>query len=217
MSILGIDEAGRGCVIGPLVVAGVLATEEQMSALGELGVRDSKKLTRTQRESLSSEIARSVAKIVVVEIPPADLEENLTVIELGAIARMISESAAHKVILDLPVGPRAHEKFVQALRDELGERKPEIVAENRADVTYPIVSAASIIAKVSRDRVIARLREHYGDFGWGYPSELKTRSFLKEFYERTGRFPDCARRKWRTLQDLADSVLRSECPTDRQT
>ncbi len=207
MRTLGIDEAGRGCVIGPLVVAGVVASQEQIRALYELGVRDSKRLPRAQREELALKIERLAQRILAIEIGPSDLEENLTEVELRAFVHIIRESGAERVYLDLPVGPSACERFSWALRERVGIRDLELIAENKADAQYPVVSAASIIAKVWRDRAIERLRQEYGDFGWGYPSEPKTRAFLKEFYERTGRWPECVRRKWRTLQRLTEFPL----------
>jgi ribonuclease HII len=201
-TLLGIDEAGRGCVIGPLVVAGVLIAAERLAELSALGVRDSKRLTRTRREQLSAQIEQVATRLFVKEIEPSELEENLTEIELRAMAQIVQESRAHHVILDLPVGPAARESFVRKLRSAVGHDTFGIIAENRADAQYPIVSAASIIAKVYRDRAIERLRQQFGDFGWGYPSEPKTRAFLREFFMRTGQFPDCARRKWRTLARL---------------
>lgn len=208
MRILGIDEAGRGCVIGPLAVASVLASEEQLKDLEALGVRDSKQLTRARREALFPEIERIVARIFILEIPASDLAENLTQIELRAMAQIIRGSKPHRVVLDLPVGPGAQESFSQMLRRAVGDHNFALIAENRADARFPIVSAASIIAKVYRDRAIERLREEYGDFGWGYPSEPKTRQFLQDYYERHGRFPACARAKWRTLQRLAEQSVR---------
>jgi ribonuclease HII len=201
-TIVGIDEAGRGCVIGPLVVAGVAIAAERLRELEALGVRDSKRLTRTRREQLSAQIERVAASLFVKEIGPSELEENLTEIELRVMAQIVQESRAHHVILDLPVGPATRENFIRRLRSAVGHDAFGIIAENRADARYPIVSAASIIAKVHRDRAIERLRQEYGDFGWGYPGEPKTRAFLREFFMRTGQFPDCARRKWRTLARL---------------
>ena len=207
MEVLGIDEAGRGCVIGPLVVAGVVIPHEKCGELGELGVRDSKRLSRSRRALLAPQIERLAQRVIVLEIGPGDLEENLTEVELRAMAQIIRESRAKRVYLDLPVGPTAHKGFLEALCSATAQKPFELIAENKADARYPIVSAASIIAKVVRDRAIEKLRQQYGDFGWGYPSELKTRAFLKEYYERTGRFPDCVRRKWRTLQRLSELSL----------
>lgn len=215
MKILGIDEAGRGCVIGPLVVAGVVMSSGDLEKLNALRVRDSKRVLRAQRARLAREIERLAQHIIVVEIEPDELDENLTAVELRAMGRIIWESGAERVYLDLPVGPLARDRFqasldvyLHQLEAEEGRRlRRSLVAENRADAKYPIVGAASIIAKVHRDRAIERLHQEYGDFGWGYPGEPKTRKFLKEFYERMGRFPPCARHKWRTLRKLAERSL----------
>jgi ribonuclease HII len=207
MNILGIDEAGRGCVIGPLVVAGVLISEGQLKVLRQLGVRDSKTLTRTRRAVLYGQIERVIKESFTVEIPPGALEENLTQVELKAMAQIISGSTADQVYLDLPVWSGAGKGFVRTLRSALGYRELDLIAENRADETYPVVSAASIIAKVTRDRAIERLHKQYGDFGWGYPSEQKTRAFLSEYYTRHRRFPECARAKWQTLRNLKELRL----------
>ncbi len=206
MNILGMDEAGRGSVIGPLVVAGVLANKDQLKELGALGVRDSKQLTRTRRTALLAAI-NQMAKVFLIEIPVPQLDENLTQIELQAMAQIIKDSQADKVYLDLPVGPRAQQHFARRLQNLVGDKNFALVAENKADARYSIVSAASIVAKVQRDRAIEQLHETYGDFGWGYPGEPKTRAFLKDFYERHGRFPDCARAKWQTLKNLLEYQL----------
>lgn len=209
-TVLGLDEAGRGCVIGPLVVAGVVISQENLEKLSTLGVRDSKRLSRSRRALLAPQIERIAQRVIVLEIGPSDLEENLTEVELRAMAQIIRESRAECVYLDLPVGPAARDRFIQALGEMVGQgqwSRRSLVAENKADAQYPVVSAASIIAKVYRDRAIEKLRQEYGDFGWGYPSEPKTRAFLKAFYERTGRFPDCVRRKWRTLRKLTELPL----------
>jgi ribonuclease HII len=201
-TLLGIDEAGRGCVIGPLVVAGVLVGEGQLKALAQLGVRDSKRLSRGVRARLFGEIHAVAHRVFLLEIAPGELAENLTHIELRAFCQIIRESGADRVVLDLPVGPGAQRSFIQALRQQTATRDFELIAENGADGRYPVVSAASIVAKVHRDRTIEKLREQYGDFGWGYPSEPKTRAFLAEYFARTGKFPECARAKWRTLTRL---------------
>lgn len=210
MKILGIDEAGRGCVIGPLVVAGVVISDENWGKLTELGVRDSKRLSRSRRALLATQIERLAQRVIVLEIGPSELDENLTDVELRAMGQIIRESMAEQVYLDLPVGPLARDGFIQALQERVGGGEGDrrsLVAENKADAKYPIVSAASIIAKVYRDRAIEKLRQEYGDFGWGYPAEPKTRAFLREFFARTGHFPDCARRKWHTLQRLSELSL----------
>ena len=199
---LGIDEAGRGPVIGPLVIAGVLLDEAHIEELCELGVRDSKTLTRKKRAELAPEIEARAHRVSVVSIPACELEANLTRIELEGMATLIRDLSPVTVYLDAPVGPRAIPRYVQTLRGLLENVECEIVAENKADARFPVVAAASIIAKVHRDREIERLRSKYGDFGWGYPSERKVQRFLREWYARHGSFPPCVRARWATVRRI---------------
>lgn len=200
MKILGIDEAGRGPVLGPLVIAGVLTDEAGLAALAMLGVRDSKALSRKRRAELAPRIAQ-IARTKAVAIPADRLEENLNEVELQAMADLISDLQPDVVYFDVPVHPGGVKGYCHRLRELVGPG-PELFGENRADRKYSIVAAASIVAKVERDRAVLALHEEYGDFGWGYPSEPKTRNFLESWYRQHGRFPPCARAKWRTLQCL---------------
>ncbi len=209
MKILGIDEAGRGPVLGPLVIAGVLADEAGITALIGLGVRDSKALTRQRRARLAPQIAQ-LAEVRTILIPAERLEEDLNDVELRAMADLIGELRPNSVYFDAPAHPQGVAGYRRKLRELVGLRLhlpgPELFGENQADRKYPIVSAASIIAKVERDRAILELHKEYGDFGWGYPSEPKTLKFLEEWYRRHRCFPPCARAKWRTLRRLEGTL-----------
>jgi ribonuclease HII len=200
--ILGIDEAGRGPVIGPMVVAGALFDSSTLKPLREIGVKDSKELTRDQREDLFIQIETLAHSLHVLIYLPHELEENLTQIELRAMSDVIQRSRPATVILDAPVPPGGIPAFAKRLHELAGITKLKIIAENRADANYEVVSAASIVAKVHRDRAVEELRKVYGDFGWGYPAEPKTREFLREWYETHRTFPDCVRHRWATVQKI---------------
>ena len=201
-TILGIDEAGRGCVIGSLVVAGAKFKEEKLAQLEALGVQDSKQLTRAQREALAPQIEALAEQTHLVILCAQELSENLTQVELRAMAQIINKLEAEKVVLDMPVGPGAQRNFRQSLKKKLSYKPQELIAENKADSKFVIVGAASILAKVRRDALVQELHKQYGDFGWGYPAEPKTIKFLKEWYEQHRYFPDCVRMKWKTVQTL---------------
>jgi ribonuclease HII len=197
---LGIDEAGRGPVIGPLVVAGVLVDEAGLTRLIELGVRDSKALSRRSRTKLAPQIVQ-LAEVRSSVIPANRLEKNLNDVELQAMAELIAELKPDRVYFDVPAHPRGVSHYCQRLRELIGPG-PGLIGENRADQRYPIVSAASIIAKHLRDEAIELLKKRYGDFGWGYPAEPKTREFLERWYREHGALPSCVRMKWRTARRL---------------
>jgi RNase HII (EC 3.1.26.4) len=92
-------------------------------------------------------------------------------------------------------------RFEQRVENKL-DSPPELQAEHRADESYAVASAASILAKVSRDAHVADLAAEYGDVGSGYPGDPTTREFLWGFVGEHGRLPDCARASWQTSQDV---------------
>ncbi|HEY5595889.1 MAG TPA: ribonuclease HII [Candidatus Bipolaricaulota bacterium] len=204
MRILGLDEAGRGPVLGPLVVGATMLEFEQLPQLETIGPADSKLLTRPQRQALFDRITASfTTRTVAVE--PQSLEENLTQVELNCLAALINELAPDHVFLDAPVPPAAIPAFVLQLRSRL-VKACSIVAENKAESRYPAVAAASIVAKVTRDRAMSTLHEQYGDIGWGYPAEPKTLAFLHRCLSQ-GAFPPCVRTRWATVQRLKQRSL----------
>ncbi|MEG9194526.1 MAG: ribonuclease HII [Candidatus Methanoglobus sp.] len=196
----GIDEAGKGCVIGPLVVAGVACESEDY--LRSIGVKDSKKLSQKKREELAEKIRR-VAKIEVIKIPADELDEMM---ECKTINEILKESYSEIIkrlkpeiaLVDSPdVRP---ERLASQLREMTGV---EVVAEHKADEKFPIVSSASIIAKVERDKEVEILRRKYGDFGSGYASDPKTIAYLKQLKE----IPPFVRRKWKTVERLSQKSI----------
>ncbi len=201
--ILGIDEAGRGSVIGPLVVAGVMINEEELSFLEDINVKDSKLLTPEERETLYGKI-KSKCECFVKKIRPEEIDllrdfTSLNKIEALKMCEIIEETRPERVYVDLPENSK--ENFIKFLKSNL-RYDVEIIAEHKADRRYRIVSAASIVAKVTRDREIEKLKQHYGDFGSGYPSDPKTINFLKNYYLREKCFPPIVRTSWETIANL---------------
>lgn len=197
MRILGIDEAGRGPAIGPMIMAGVLYDEKMDEALTKIGVRDSKRLTSKRRESLEMRIKENVERYWIVEIPVSLIDrKNLNTLEIESTASIINEADADRVFLDAPVAGSGIDKYIKKLR-EIARKETAITAENHADDIYPCVSAASILAKVERDRIIKKLQERYGDFGSGYPGDDKTQKFIPEWHK----FPDIVRKRWSPVRE----------------
>jgi ribonuclease HII len=201
--IAGVDDAGRGCVVGPLVIAGVLMKEEDIPKLVQLGVKDSKSLSSRRREALAIEIKRIILKHSVIRLSPADIDRvvetgrklhRLNRLEAQTMAKIIETLKPDIAYVD--ASDVLEERFKHHI-SELMSFKTRIVSEHKADKRYPIVSAASITAKVERDRIIAELKEKYGDFGCGYPSDPKTLSFLEQSLKELGEYPDCIRKSWK--------------------
>ncbi|MFB3890272.1 MAG: ribonuclease HII [Candidatus Bathyarchaeia archaeon] len=203
MLIAGIDEAGRGCVIGPLVIAGVLVKQENLGALAELGVKDSKLLTAKKRETLFPQILQVAEKHAILKLQPLQIDRavesqrrlhKLNRLEAEAMAQIVTALQPEKVYVD--AADILEQRFANHIK-EASAFKTCIVSEHKADKTYPVVSAASIIAKVTRDREIAVIREQHGDFGTGYLSDSKTMQFLKQWLETHGEYPDFVRKSWK--------------------
>lgn len=209
--LLGIDEAGRGCVIGPLVIAGVLVNKEditQLTRLSGLEALDSKRFTRRKREELQEEIESVTNKAIVTTISPEEIDQSsLNLIELEKTAKIIDQLQPDIVYFDVPTHPGGVHNYCKDLEHLISDGSITLVGENEADKKYPIVGAASITAKVKRDEIIHRLREKYGDFGWGYPSEKATQKFLRDWYRKHGEFPNFVRTKWRTVQSIINPQL----------
>lgn len=203
MLVAGVDDAGRGCVIGPLIIAGILIEEEDIPKLVQLGVKDSKLLSSRRRETLAVKIKRIVLKHGVIKLPPKDIDKvvqagrklhKLNRLEAQTMAKIIELLKPDIAYVD--ASDVLEERFKQHIL-ELLPFKAKVVSEHKADRKYPVVSAASIIAKVERDKEIAELKEKYGDFGCGYPTDPKTISFLQQCLKKFGEYPDCVRKSWK--------------------
>lgn len=203
MLVAGVDEAGRGAVIGPLVIAGVLLNEEDLPKLKELGVKDSKLLSPQKREKLAIEIKRTVQKYSLTKLSPKKIDtvvENgrklrrLNWLEAQAMAKVIQALKPDRVYVD--ASDVLEHRFKHQILDCL-PHSVELISEHKADRNYPVVSAASIIAKVERDREISELANTYGDFGSGYPSDTKTMNFLTQCLAQSEEYPCFVRKSWK--------------------
>jgi ribonuclease HII len=203
MLVAGLDEAGRGCVLGPLVVAGLVIKEENLPSLAALGVKDSKLLTAKRRESLTPEILALSERCSILKLPPAEIDRyvksqrklhKLNCLEAETMAKIISDLKPDIAFIDAAdvVAKRFGKQIL-----ELSSFKTQVVSEHKADKTYPIVSAASILAKVERDKTVSALRQEFGDFGTGYLTDPKTSIFLKDWLRTHCEFPECVRKSWK--------------------
>jgi len=204
MLMAGVDEAGRGSVIGPLVIAGVSVEENDLPKLADIGVKDSKLLSPQKRETLATQIRKLALNCHVVFLSPVEIDH---VVETGKrlhrLNRFEAQSMARVIAILKP--DVAYVDASDVIADRFGGHIAEnldftlkIVSEHKADITYPIVSAASIIAKVERDREISRLQQKHGNLGCGYPSDSKTINFLRDWIRKFGFYPDFVRKSWKT-------------------
>jgi ribonuclease HII len=199
--ILGIDEAGRGAILGPLIMAGVLFEDkdEIFDILAQHNVRDSKLLTREKRYELSLLVRRLKLAHATVRVTPAVIdEESLNTLEIEHSSRLINRLCPDVVYLDVPVAGAGIARYCNAVSGKC-ETAPEIVGGNYFDSIHLSVAAASIIAKEAREREVRKLHRIYGNFGSGYPHDPYTRAWLRAWREGGRPWPRLVRKKWRTL------------------
>ena len=189
---LGIDDAGRGPVIGPMILAGCLIDTKISSELRKLGVKDSKQLTHKRRECLAEKIRDRAEAFEIVISKPSEIDNslkkeiNLNLLEAIKAAEIINKinhsrgKQKIRVIIDCPsVGIFKWVDFLKTKIENLSNL--EIVCEHKADKNYISVSAASILAKSARESEMDKLKKKHGkEIGSGYPSDPLTSKFLKK-------------------------------------
>jgi ribonuclease HII len=206
MLISGVDEAGRGSVIGPLAIAGVSLDEKDLPKLVNLGVKDSKLLFPQKRETLAVQIRGLALKWHIVLLSPTEIDRvveskrklhKLNRLEAQTMAKVIAVLKPDIVYVD--ASDILADRFAEHIAENLSF-SPKIISEHKADIKYPIVSAASIIAKVERDKVISQLQKKHGNMGCGYPSDSNTIKFLEDWIRNFGSYPDFVRKSWKTAK-----------------
>ncbi|MFI5413185.1 MAG: ribonuclease HII [Candidatus Lutacidiplasmatales archaeon] len=200
--ILGVDEAGRGSLIGPLVVGGFCVAAERIDELVALGAKDSKALTPQARERVFAGLAsigtRANVVLSAAAVDRAVEKKGLNILEAQAFARLIRKLAPDVAYLDA-CDPNERRFGLRVAR--LAGGSTRVVARHHADRDFPVVGAASVVAKVLRDRALARLRQELGEgLGSGYPSDRKTVEFVRARLLEGGANPSWLRGSWSTMQ-----------------
>jgi ribonuclease HII len=207
--IAGLDEAGRGSVLGPLVVAGIMIKGSKVRKLRSLGVADSKKLTPKNRETLYREILKVVDAYCIRRVNPADIDRYVSVRGLNSLEALTMASIIDKLrpriayVDSCDVNPkRFKESIVSRLRC-----RTRVDSRHHADSEKVVVSAASILAKVRRDREIEKLRRNVGNVGSGYPSDRQTMKFVDNWICMHKRVPEFVRASWKPVRQLVEVHL----------
>ena len=205
--ITGIDEAGRGPAVGPLVVAGVTVNDD--SKLVKNKIKDSKKLSPRRREYLASKIIKMASDYELLVIPAKDIDDmrkvmTLNEIEVNAFSKVIKKLKPEICYVDS--ADVDEERFKNHILNNLS-RKPEIISKHKADDTYPVVGAASILAKIKRDEIIKdisfKLEKKIGiPLGSGYPADPITVRFLRKWIKTFGSFPSEVSHSCKTIKNL---------------
>ncbi len=208
MRIMGLDEAGRGCVIGPLFVGGFVTDDG--APLKAAGAADSKTLSQARRLAAKARLA-PLGTGVTVAISCAQIDAgNVNALEEAAFIDLVRSHRPDFVYLDAPVHPRG----IPALRARLiaATGVSEWIVEPKADVNYPVVGAASIYAKLAREAELERIAAEvaaagHGPLGSGYPSDPETRRYILRLLAMPPPLPSHVRARWGTLQRLGQQSL----------
>ena len=203
--VLGIDEAGRGCVIGPLFLAGFLIPEEYqlIDRLNDLGVNDSKLLLSKKRDELAKEIKKIAQGYKIAKVQPSLIDKfSINDLEVKFSAQLINHLSPQRTYLDVPASGKGIKRYCQAVGSLCLNTDHKIIGANKMDSHNVLVAAASILAKTEREKHVKILRKKYGDFGSGYPSDPKTIKWLTEWKKNRGQWPIIVRKKWSTLERM---------------
>jgi ribonuclease HII len=206
----GVDEAGRGPVLGAMFAAAVVADPDALPD----GVRDSKRLTPVRREEIAgalradSSVDIGVASVPTerIDAPESDMNSLTVEAQATALSVALDGTDCSEGVVDACDTDAA--RFGARVADRL-DADVTVRAEHGADDAYPLVSAASVVAKVERDAHVADLAAEYGEVGSGYPGDGTTRRFLREYVEDHGDLPGCARRSWGTCEDVLAAAEQS--------
>lgn len=200
--LVGVDEAGRGAWVGPLVVGAVAVLPQEVDRLREIGARDSKLLSPRRREEVYARLQGSV-RMGSIEIPPEEIDRHvrrgklneLEARAFGEVARPFAPARVHVDACDTDA-----RRFGRSVARHGGPGL-HVVARHHADRLDPVVAAASIVAKVRRDRAVRRLSELLGqNVGSGYPSDPTTVEVVRAIARPGSPLPDWLRSSWRTTQ-----------------
>jgi len=214
MKLLGIDDAGRGPVIGPMTLAGIIIDEKDYHKIKALNARDSKLLTPLQRRTIAEQLRPNFTHHIVTSSPKQiDDSSNLNYLEAIKTAQIINhltenETEQVKAIVDCPsVNIQAWSQDVQKL---LENKNVILSCEHKADRDHPIVGAASILAKERREEEMFKLRQKYKvDFGSGYPADPKTKKFIQDNFDKE-KYAPIIRFSWNTIKKLFKTKIANQ-------
>lgn len=221
MLIAGLDEAGRGPVIGSICFGCVVYTEENLPRLDEIGVTDSKKLSPKKREEIVDQIKNFAAAWMVKEVTAAEINlvhdkginlNQLEEMQFAAVLNAINPKPDKIYIDSCDVNEN---RFGNTILHKLLFQPMEMVSKHKADALFKVVGAASIIAKTTRDHIIEGFKKEYGEIGSGYPSDPYTKNFLESYYQKYRKFPPIVRTWWDTAKNIVKK-FESSNPTQKR-
>ena len=225
MIVCGVDDAGRGSMIGPLVIAGVSMRHDRIKRLRDIGVRDSKVLTPARRSELYDQITSEADGWCVSRIGPSTVDRSVSKHRLNALeARYMAKAIARlgpgiAYVDSCDVNARRFGEAVSSMAGGNGGGRCSVRSHHKADSRFEVVAAASIVAKVTRDREIAKIARRHGgrgEVGSGYPSDRRTVGFVEKWIGGGEGAPPFARSSWKPVRMMLMDARWSEWSEEGQ-
>lgn len=221
--VCGIDEAGRGPVLGPMVICGICFKESNLSFLTKIGVKDSKKLTKEKRTELAKLLKEAAINFKLIKVSCREIDDreqkriSLNKLEQLKMVEIINELKPDIIYID--AADVNEVRFGKLIESDLSYHPEKIISKHKADDLFPIVSAASILAKDRRDIIIDNLRREYTELGYndcgsGYASDERSVAFLREWIKKHKKPPMFARKSWKTTKKILEEEVYTKKLTD---
>ncbi len=201
-----------------MVLSGICFLESNITFLTEIGVKDSKKLSPKKRRKLSEILIKNCYSYKIIEVSAHEIDERVSKritmnrLEEIKMAEIINELKPDVIYID--AADVNEERFGNSIRNLLDYKPKEIISKHKADDLFPIVSAGSIVAKNRRDTIIEKIHKMYGDFGSGYPSDIRTINFLREYVKKNKKPPNIARKSWDTTKKIIEEEISTKKITE---
>ncbi len=208
--IVGIDEAGRGPVLGDMIIGFAISYKYSLRHIRSIGVADSKSMTREERERVFYLLKKTLLGLLTIAVPPILIDRRninrltaeMIVNGLSVISEIFHRTIPSRIEIYIDEIKGVRQLIETGLSSIFPGSSIRVIMEKGADGKYAIVSAASIIAKHYRDSGLEPIGFIYGDPGSGYSSDPRTREWLKLVSARLMEPPLVIRRTWGTLKSI---------------
>jgi ribonuclease HII len=208
----------KGSVLGPMVLCGICFINSKIDFLSEIGVKDSKKLSPKKRSELAYLLKENCHSYKILIVNPQEIDDRekkritMNRLEELKMAEILNELKPDIAFID--AADVNEQRFGVSIEKLLEYSPKKIISKHKADDIYPIVSAGSIVAKDKRDSLIEELNKEYGNFGSGYPSDIRTIEFLRNYVKKNKKPPKFARKSWDTTKKIINEELSNKKITD---
>ncbi len=201
-----------------MVICGICFIKSKLNLLSEIGVKDSKKLSPKKRSLLAFHLKKNCHSKKILVVTPQEIDNReikkitMNRLEELKMAEIINDLRPDIIFIDAAdVNEQRYGKSIERL---LKYSPKKIISKHKADETFPIVSAGSIVAKDKRDTLIEELHKKHGNFGSGYPSDIRTIEFLRNYVKHNKKAPEFARKSWDTTKKIINEELSNKKITD---